>query len=240
MDRKSIADRIAQKVEDMQDGSAYFHKEQVLNSGDARPAREPYLTPSKITDGHLKELASEASENIDKDLMAFNEEAALESALELTIRNFADGEFDGKINAENFGKLKGLITDQKKIGGLEMKRTASYYTNKLDKIANEIRQLVVAGEIEPEQGYELEYALDEISDEIEKQAAALEHDADEKYMADFGKDPSAKEHDADEPYMKEMHNGGQNIMSEAHAKGEFSPSKKASLDARKLAEKRNK
>lgn len=235
---KSIAERIAQKIQDMQDGSAYFNKEQVLESGNARPAREPYLTPSKITDGHLELLAEEASKNMDKDLMDFHEEAALESALEFTIRDFADGEFEGKINAENFMKLKGLVKDRKKTGGFEMKRTASYYTNKIDKIANEIRKLVVAGEISSEQGYELEYALDEISDEIEKQASALEHDSDEAYMADFGKDPAAKEHDADEPYMKEVHNGGQNIMSDAHAKGEFDPSKKASLDARKLAAKR--
>lgn len=231
---KSIAERIAQKIQDMQDGSAYFHKEQVLDSGNARPAREPYLTPSKITEGHLKEIADEAADGMDKDLMAFNEEAALESALELTIRSFAEGEYDGKINAENFEKLKGLMKDQKKTGGLEMKRTASYYTNKLDKIANEIRNLVVAGEITASHGYELEYALDEISDEIEKQAHAIEHDADEKYMAEFGKDPAAKQHDADEAYTKEMHNGGQNVVSE-----EFG-AKKSFLDARKLAEKRGK
>jgi hypothetical protein len=224
--RDKIADSIVKALE----GKDYFHHEQVLNSGDARPVREPYLTPSKIGEGHLDQIADEAVKNLDKDLMAFNQEAAIESALELTIRDFSDGEYDGKIDAESYLKLKGLVEDRKKTGGNLMKRTASYYTGKLDKIANEIRNLVVAGELSPEQGYELEYALDEVSDEIEKQAAALEHDADEEYMKDFGKDPATKEHDADEKYMKDFHNGGQNVVSESL--------KKASLDARKLAEKR--
>lgn len=228
MNRNHIAEKISQAL---QDGSAYFNKEQVLDSGNARPSREPYLTPSKITEGHLKEIAADAAENLDKDLMAFNQEAALESALEFSIRNFADGEFDKKIDAENYEKLKGMVRKTTKIGGFEMKRSASYYTNKIDRIANDVRKLVVAGEISPEQGYEIEYALDEISDEIEKQAAALEHDADEEYMADFGKDPAALESDADEPYTKEMHNGGQNVVSEEFAK-------KAFLDARKLSQKR--
>lgn len=111
-----------------------------------------------------------------------------------------------------------------------MKRTASYYTSKIDKIANEIRNMVVAGELSPEQGYELEYALDEVSDELEKHASALEHDADEEFMKQFGNDPAALEHDADEKYMKDFHNGGQNVVSESL--------KKASLDASKLAAKR--
>lgn len=226
MSRDKIADNIVKAL----DGSAYFHKEQVLDSGDARPEREPYLTPSKISEDHLQEIAAEAAKILDKDLMAFNEEAAVESALELTIRDFSGGQYDGKVDAESFLKLKGLVMDRKKIGGFTMKRTASYYTSKIDKIANEIRNMVVAGELSPEQGYELEYALDEVSDELEKHASALEHDADEEFMKEFGNDPAAKEHDADEKYMKDFHNGGQNVVSESL--------KKASLDASKLAAKR--
>jgi len=112
-----------------------------------------------------------------------------------------------------------------------MKRTASYYTSKLDKIANEIRALVVAGELSPEQGYELEYSLDEISDDIEKEASALEHEADEEYMEGFGNDPATIEADKDEEYMEEFSNKGQNAFEEMK-----SASNK--LDARKLAQKR--
>jgi polyhydroxyalkanoate synthesis regulator phasin len=50
-------------------------------------------------------------------------------------------------------------------------KTATYYTEKLDKIANEIRELVAAGELSSEEGFELEHALDEVSDEIEKEAS---------------------------------------------------------------------
>lgn len=226
MSREKIADNIVSAL----DGSAYFHKEQVLDSGDSRPQREPYLTPSKISDEHLQQIAEEAVNNLDKDLMAFNQEAAIESALELTIRDFLNGEYDGKIDAEMYLKLKGLVKDRKKTGGMLMKRTASYYTSKIDKIANEIRNMVVAGELSPEQGYELEYALDEVSDDLEKHASALEHDADEEFMKEFGNDPATKEHDADEKYMKDFHNGGQNVVSDSL--------KKASLDASKLAAKR--
>jgi hypothetical protein len=296
---QKIADKIVKSFEDKN----YFHQEQVLDSGDSRPKREPYLTPSKISDEHIEEIANEVIKNLDDHLLDFNKEVALESALELTIRDFQDGLYDGKIDAENFLKLKKIIQDKKsykkasaKYKGDSMK-TASYYTSQIDKIANEIRELVVAGELSPEQGYALElgldevsdeiekeessvspsdnkqastvlkkpasyytsqidkianeirelvvageltredgYAfelgLDEVSDEIEKEASALEHDADEKYMAHFGEEPGALEVNADEPYMQEFGIKGQDAFLEMKtAKG---------LDARKLAQKRNK
>lgn len=235
-----IAQSICEKIAS-ENGADYFHKHTILNSGDSRELREPYLNPSHVGDDDLLVIAKHASTILDKELMKYNVEAAKHSAVELAIKTISDGKYDGKISSVNFGKILNLMIPSK-IGGMEMKRTAKYYTERLDKIANEIRELVQAGKLEPKVGFQLEFALDQVSDELDshgKQAKALEHDADEKYMGDFGKDPATKEQDADEKYMKDFHNGGQNVVMEAKEKGEFDPKKKASkLDARALAEKR--
>jgi hypothetical protein len=61
-------------------------------------------------------------------------------------------------------------------------KTATYYTEKLDKIANEIRELVAAGELSSEEGFELENALDEVSDDIEKQASDEDDFEDDRHF----------------------------------------------------------
>jgi len=238
--KKDIAEKIFKKIAN-ENGANYFHKHKILDSGDKRDVRESYTNPSHVSDIDLLSIAKHASTILDKELMKYNVEVAKQSAVELAIKTLADGKYDGKINSVNYFKILNLM-NHSKTGGVNMKRTAKYYTDRLDKIANEIRNLVTEGKLEAKVGFNLEYALDQVSDELEvqaKQAKALEHDKDEKYMKDFGQDPATHEHDKDEDYMKEFHNFGQNVMSEAHEKGEFDPKKKAShLDARKLAARR--
>jgi replicative DNA helicase len=145
-------------------------------------------------------------------------------ALELGLDEVSD-------EIEKEAELVSPFSSDNKQASTKLQKPASYYTSQIDKVANEIRSLVTAGELSPEDGYALELGLDEVSDEIEKEASALEHDADEKYMADFGKEPGAREVDSDEPYMKGFGIRGQDAFLEMKS------AKK--LDARKLAKKRN-
>jgi len=188
--KKTLDDRVIYKeTEPTQvDGSEYFHKGQVLDSGDQKSVHPETVKPSQISEDHLEEIASETVKNLDKQMLDYNQEAAVESALVLTIRDFMGGLYDGKIDAENYLQLKGLVKKMKKIGTI---RTASYYTSKLDKIANEIREMVVSGEISPDLGYELEHALDEVSDEIEKDVtASVFEDHQLKILKDTVKNPN--------------------------------------------------
>lgn len=238
--KEQIVESIVSKFSTVrsENGYDYFSKHKILDSGNNKTTREPYTNPSHVTMNDLQILAKHASSLVDSELSEYNKEAAKHTAVEFAVKTFAGGKFDGKINSVNFYKILNLMN--LKVGGIQMKRTAKYYTDRLDRIANDIRELVLAGELDPKDGYALETQIDEVSDEIEgKQAKAIEFDKDEDYMKDFGKDPATKNQDSDEDYMKEFHNFGQNVVNEAMNKGEFDPKKKVgSLDASKLAAKR--
>jgi len=249
--REKLADKILKKIAEER---LYFHTHQILSSGDdallLQVDREAYKNPSAVTQDDLLLIAKHASEIIDKDLMAYNTLSGKHSAVEMAVKTLGNGKYDGKIDSANFYKIVNLMNS--KTGG-NMERTAKYYTEKLDGVANEIRKLVRAQVITPKQGFALEMALDKISDELEshgaKTAHAIESDAEEAYVREAFNDPATKEQDADESYMKDFHNGGQNVVSEAHDAGKLKlPVKEGSakeapapkLDAQKLAEKRQK
>ena len=242
---EKLADRIMKKVAEER---TYFHTHQVLNSGDdallLQTTREAYKNPSGVDQDDLLLIAKHASEIIDKDLMAYNKLSGKHSAIEMAVKTLGNGKYDGKIDAVNFNKIVNLMNS--KTGG-KMEKTAQYYTAKLDAIADEIRKLVRASAITPKQGFALEMALDKVSDELEshgaKTAKALESDAEEAYVRDAFKDPATQESDKDEAYMKDFHNGGQNVVSEGMNAGKLDTQhrvKGATLDAQKLAEKRQK
>ena len=116
-----------------------------------------------------------------------------------------------------------------------MNRTAKYYTSKIDAVANEVRKLVKAGALAPEQGFALEMALDSVSDELEKTATWLTGDSDEKAYMDNAFKDGLKVMEADEPYMKGFTDGGQNEMTVPDA---FPTGHEHKLSASKLAQKR--
>lgn len=245
MGNKKIAEKILEKLATVHsdNGWDYFSRHKVLDSGDKREPREPYLNPSGVGLDDLMVLAKHASNLVDKQLAEYNSDAAKHSAVELAVKTFAQGKYDGKISSVNFYKILNLM-NSKTGGKKQMNKVAKFYSARLDKIAGYVRNLVESGQLSPKHGYNLEMALDQVSDHMEgKLAKALQHDSDEKYMANFGEDPATKQQDSDEAYMKDFHNGGQNIMDEALEAGEFDPRKKlhaSKVDARKLAEKRNK
>lgn len=238
-----IADRILQKVANER---TYFHSHTVLDSGDdtllLQSDREAYTDPSNVKLDDLLLIAKHASEIIDKDLFDYNTLSGKHSAVEMAIKTLGEGKYDGKIDSLNFSKIVNLMNS--KIGG-NMKRTANYYTAKLDSVANEIRKLVRASVITPKQGFALEMSLDKVSDELETHgvtAHVLESDAEEAYVRDAFKDDGTVEHDADEPYVKDFNNKGQGEMQNALADGRLKETVKegSKLDAQKLAAKRQK
>jgi hypothetical protein len=241
---QKLADRILKKVAE---GRTYFHSHTVLNSGRdsllLQTDREAYTNPSNVNLDDLLLIAKHASEIIDKDLFDYNTLSGKHAAAEMAIKTLGEGKYDGKIDSVNFFKIVNLMNS--KTGGT-MKRTANYYTAKLDSIADEVRKLVKAQVITPKQGFALEMSLDKISDELETHgvtAHVLESDAEEAYVRDAFKDNGTIEHDADEPYVSEMNNKGQGEMSNALADGRLKETVKegsAKLDAQKLAAKRQK
>lgn len=259
--REKIADKILKKAVD--EGRIYFHTHRVLEDGHDKMVLnstwERYKDPSNVTQDDLLLLAKHASEIVDKDLMDYNTLSAKHSAVELTIKTLGNGKYDGKINGDNFYKIVNLMN--LKTGG-KMEKTAKYFTDRLDKVADHIRKLVRANMISPKNGFAMEMALDQISDDLEthfaKSAKADESDTEETYVREAYNDPATIERDADELYMKDWTNGGQNVMSEGMQDGKFklpvdeeykakaaaakaAPAKEQpKLDAKKLAEKRQK
>lgn len=205
--------------------------------------RHAYTDPSDLTPEDFEVLAKHATHLLDDQLMKYSYEVAKNSALELAIRSFANGKYDGKVNAANCGKILNIMDGQVdknlKVGGT-MNRTAKYYTDKIDAVADQIRKLVGAKALHPQHGYRLELALDKVADEIEKTATWLSGDQDEKAYMDAAFKDGPKVQDADEPYMKGFTDGGQNEMTVSDA---FPPGKEHTnhkLSASKLAEKRSK
>lgn len=245
--KEKIAKKIIKKAYDIQDSAYnYFANHKILDAGETlrKDLKESYVNPSHITVDDLHTIAKHAESLLDKELMKYSVDVAKQSAVELAIKSFSHGKYDGKIGSVNYFKILNLMNDNSsKLGEEQMKKNAKYYTKKLDTVANDIHKLVMAKVITANDGFNLQMAIDEVSDFLEstRVARAIEHDADEKYMADFGEDPATKKQDADESYMKDFHNFGQNVMGDAMKAGEFDPKKKsASLDAATLAEKRKK
>jgi len=245
---KKILKRAAHDIQEP--ANSYFATHRILDNGEHVWDKElkerranPYVNPSNITVDDLQVIAKHASTLLDKELMKYNNDVAKESALGLAIKTFSNGKYDGKIGSVDYFKILNLMEKTSKVGSENtMNKTAQYYVNNLDKVANVIHQLVVAKKISAEAGWKLQMALDETSDYIEtKTARTLENGTpEEKYMSDFGNDPATHKQDSDEPYMKDFHNGGQNIMKPALDAGDFDPKKTkvSSLDAAALAEKR--
>jgi len=238
---EKIANRVAEKFANRLE---YFNTKRVLDSGNTLRAeyRDPYVNPANVSLDDLVVLAKHASEVMDKQLMEYNFNAAKESAIELTLRSFANGKFDGKVDANGRNQIFNLMGSTK-TGGI-MNKTAKFYTERLDAIANQVRSLVANGKLHAKYGFQLEMALDKVSDALEahgRKAKTLENGTPaEKYMDDFGEDPATKQQDADEAYMKDFHNGGQNVVSEAYDKGDLKlPPRQAKLNAQALAAKRN-
>lgn len=247
---KRIAERIFKKIAE---GNAlhYFNQDSMVLDTNVifeDEEKEPYLWEPVLSGNDIEVLAKHANELIDEEMETYHKLAAYESAIELAIRSFANGKYDGKVNACNYRLiLEKMYSEYKKDAGGTMKRTARYYTEQLDKVADEIRKLVKAGEIAPKEGYSLELAIDSVSEDLENRfASRLEGDADEPYMDEAYNDGS-KEHDADEGYIDGTHpsgfaNSGQNSTSEEFPTGSEhklgDPEKKARLAASRLAQKR--
>jgi len=249
----NIANKIVKRAHEIQDSAYnYFATIKILDGGDKlrKEQKEAYVNPSNITVDDLQVLAKTAESLLDKELMKYSVDSARDSAIGLAVKTFGNGKYDGKIGSVDYFKILNLMNKTSKVGERTMKKTAQYYTKKLDTVANDIHKLVVAKVISAADGYAMQVALDEVSDALESRTAkTLENGTPEqKYMDDFGVDPATREQDADESYMKDFHNFGQNIMGEAMKAGEFKPEKKVpghgdynkagSLNAAALAEKR--
>lgn len=240
-----LADQIAQRTiakwkhDIAPDAYHYFNHTFVLDSGTpVEPEiRQAYTDPTDLGTEDFDILAKHATHLLDDQLMKYSYEVAKNSALELAIRSFGNGKYDGKVNASNFGRILNIMDTNVKVGG-KMNRTAKYYTSKIDAVANEVRKLVKTGALTPENGFALEMALDSVSDELEKTAVWLTGDSDEKAYMDNAFKDGPKVMEADEPYMKGFTDGGQNEMTVPDA---FPPSKVHDvhkLSASKLAQKR--
>lgn len=243
--RAHIAKKIFARSHEIQESAYnYFATNKILDGGDKlrQEQREAYVNPSNVTVNDLQVIAKHAESLLDKELMKYNVDTAKESAVEMAVKTFGNGKYDGKIGSVDYFKILNLMKKTSKVGESTMKKTAQYYTRKLDIVANDIHKLVVAKVISAADGFALQMALDEVSDALDgKTARTLENGTpEEKYMKDFGNDPATKKQDADESYMKDFHNGGQNIMGKAMEANEFDPKKTkvSSLDAAALAEKR--
>lgn len=246
--------RVAQKILDRfaaDSANDYFHKHMVLDGGEKLRAekREAYVNPSMVSQDDLVVIAKHASSLLDKELMKYNLETAKHSAVEMAVRSFSHGKYDGKIDSSNFYKIVNLMNS--KTGGIMNLKLAQAITSRLDRIAEEVKKLQDHGKLDKKYAYNLQMLLDRVSDDIEKTAHKLEGDSDEKYMNDFGNDPATHEHDANEKFMTDFHNGGQNVMSDRMDKDHFhgndlnksaaAPAQtEKKLDASKLAEKRQK
>ena len=240
--KHKLANQIAQqtiskwKHDVTADAYSYFNHKFILENGQIEPeVRQAYTNPSDLTEKDFDILAKHAEHLLDDQLMKYSYDVAKETALGLAIRSFGNGKYDSKVNAANYGKILDIMNANVKVGG-KMERTAKYYTNKIDAVANEVRKLVSAGTLAPEHGFALEMALDQVSDELEKtekSAKWLSGDSDEKAYMDAAFKDGPKKSEADEPYMKGFTDGGQNSVSK-----EFPTGHEHKLSAAKLAQKR--
>lgn len=170
--------------------------EERVDRGDQKPL---YKGPEDLCDGDYASLVAHAKTLINPILVKYGYTVACEDALNLAVRSFQNGNFDGKINANKFAVLlKDMIGNNENLnkpfkGDCNMLKNAKEYTERLDKIAEELEK------ISPE----LAYHVDSISDVIEgrREASTLKFDADEaRYMAGrFNSNVRSRE--ADEPYM---------------------------------------
>jgi hypothetical protein len=108
-----------------------------------------------------------------------------------------------------------------------MIKNAKEFTEKLDRIADEIEAL------DPQHGPVLALYLDKVSDVIEgkKEATTLKHDADEWYMNNRF-NTEVRKREADEPYMDEYNKN--NFEQVIDVKRSPVPIKKASVPYQKV------
>jgi hypothetical protein len=71
--------------------------------------KAPYVGANQFSDGDYEELVSFAHTKLDQNLAKYSMNVACDDALNLAVRSFRNGRFDGKVNAGRYSVLLGAL-----------------------------------------------------------------------------------------------------------------------------------